>query len=136
MGTPTSEFVGSDAHLQPLGTAMFQNKSSSSLANSFPTSVVLKDPLTNSTSSHDPTTEQKKAIATLKDHHPSDIIAWHTLSQSIEPGLRHRDWPGGLSIQEIRAISKLSCCSRENLLQWLQSGTYLLHKIHHQLPRN
>lgn len=122
MGTPTSEFVGSDAHLQPLGTAMFQNKSSSSLANSFPTSVVLKAPLTNSTSSHNPTTEQKKAIATLKDHHPSDIIAWHTLSQSIEPGLRHRDWPGGLSIQEIRAISKLSCCSRENLLQWLQSA--------------
>lgn len=132
MGTPASEFVRSDAHLQPLSTATVQNTSSSSLVNSPPTFVFPKDSLIRNTSSRDPTPEQEKALATLKDHHNSDIIAWHRLSQSTEPGLRHRGGPGSLPIHVIHAISTLRDCSRECLLQWLESCTFLLHRC----PKN
>lgn len=130
MGTPASEFVRRNAHLQPLGTATFQTTSSAYLTDSPPTFFPLKDPLISKPSSREPTSEQEQAIATLKDYHNSDadIIAWHRLSQSTEPGLRHRNGPGGLCFQEVNAILALRDCSRECLLQWLNSCTYLVHR--------
>lgn len=121
MDAPASESVRSDAHLQPPGTATFQSTSFSSSVNAPPTLFSLEDEFISSTSPRDPTLEQEQAIATLKNYHNSDIIAWHTLSQSIAPGLRHRDGPGGLSIQVIHAISILRDFSRGCLIQLLES---------------
>ena len=129
MGSPAPESVRSDANLQPQATKLSQNTSFPSLVNSHATFVFPEDSLISNTSSRDPILEQEQAVATLRNHQNSDIIAWHTLSQSTKAALIHRDGPGGLSIQEIRAISTLSSCSRENLLQWLESGTILLHEL-------
>ena len=124
MGAPASESWGSDATLQPQGTDWGQNASLPSFAQS-PTNPLSSTTLSiNNASSREPTPEQAQAIAVLKTHRNSDIIAWHTLSQSIEPGLRHQNGPGGLSILEIRAISSLRECSNESLLQWLGSCIY------------
>lgn len=123
MGTPASEYVRFGPHLQPPGTATFQNTSSYSLVNSRPTFVFSKDSLISNTSSRGPNPEQEQAIAALIHYDNSDIIAWHKLSQSTEPGLVHRDGPGGLSIQEILAISALRDCARDHLLQLLKSCT-------------
>ena len=127
MGAPASESVRTDANLQPQATESFQNTSFPSLVNYDTTFIFPADSLISSTSSRDPTLEQEQAIAILNNHHNSDIIAWHKLSQSTEPGLRHRDEPGGLSIQEIHAISILRDCSRTCLLQWLESGICIIN---------
>lgn len=129
MGTQTPESVKFNANLQPQATKSYQNTSFPYSVNSHATFIFPEDSLINSTSSRDPTLEQAQAIETLRYYHSSDVIAWHTLSQSTEPDLSHRDAPGGLSIQAIRAISVLSSCSRENLLQWFESGTLLHRKL-------
>ena len=128
MDSPAPESVRSDANLQPQATKLVQNTSFPSLVNNHATFISPEDSLISNPTSRDPTLDQAQAIAALKDYHSSDIIAWHTLSQSADPALRHQDGPGGLSIQETRAISTLSSCSRENLLQWLEPGTVLLYK--------
>ena len=129
MAAPASESVSSDANLQPQGTVSLQNASFPSSVNSPTTFFFPGNLLISNISSRDPTSKQKQAIATLKIYHNSDILAWHKLSQSTEPGIRHREGPGGLSIQEIHAISTLSDCSHQNLVHWLQSGTLVLHKF-------
>ncbi len=118
MDAPASESVRSDANLQPQS---FQNASFPSLANHHTTFISPADSLISNTSSRSPTLQQEKAIATLKNHPHSDILAWHRLSQSTGSELRHQDGPGGLSLQEIHAISILRDCSRQCLLQWLES---------------
>lgn len=133
MVTPTSELARSDAHLQPLGTVTVQNTSSPFSVNIPATFVSCKDSFISNTSSHEPTFEQEQAIATLQTHQNTDIIAWHTLFQSVEPGLRHKDSPGGLSIQAIHALSALRDCARESLLRWLEPCIYLLLKFHSKL---
>ena len=127
MGAPASESVRTDANLQPQATDLFQNTSFPSLVNYDTTFILPADSSISNTSSRDPTLEQEQAIATLKNHHNSDIIAWHKLSQSTEPGLRHRDGPGGLSIQEVHAISILRDCARTCLLQWLELGDCIIY---------
>ena len=120
MGTPALESEGSDPHLQPLGTASFQ---ASSFSVNSPTTIFSQEnSLISNASSCNPNAEQEQSLAVLKDHHDSEIIAWHTLLQSTEPGLRHLDWPGGLSIEKINAISALRYCSREELLDGLKRG--------------
>ena len=120
MGAPASESVRSDANLQPQGTNSGQNTSFFSFFN-YPTTFFPAPELSiDKGSSRDPTPKEAQAIATLDKHHSSDIIAWHTLSQSTEPGLNHRDWPGGLSKKDILAISTLRDCSSESLKQWLE----------------
>ena len=121
MGAPAPECVRSDANLQPRGTNSGQNTSFSSFV-TYPTTFFSAPELSiNKGLSCDPTPEQAQAIAALDKYHNSDIIAWHTLSQSTEPGLNHRDRPGGLSKKEILAISTLRECSSGSLKQWLES---------------
>lgn len=120
MGAPASVFVRSDANLQPQGTNSGQNTSFSSFFN-YPTTFFPVPELSiDKGPSRDPTPKEAQAIATLDKHHNSDIIAWHTLSQSTKAGLNHRDWPGGLSKKDILAISTLRDCSSESLKQWLE----------------
>ena len=121
MGAPASESLRSDAKLQPQGTDSVQNISASSFVKPPTAFFSLQNSLISNVSPRDLTPEQAQAIAVLKDYHDSDIIAWHKLSQSTEPSLRHRDRPGGLSAQEIHAISILRECSHESLIQWLGS---------------
>ena len=133
MVTPISELARSDAHMQPLGTATVQNTSSPSSVNIPATFVSCKDSFISNNSSHEPTFEQKQAIADLQSHQNADIIAWHTLLQSVEPDLRHKDSAGGLVTQEIHALLALRDCARESLLRWLEPCTYLLPKFHSKL---
>ena len=124
MGAPVSESGRCDATFQPRGTVWGQNTSSPSSANSPATFISPTKLSINSASTRNPTQEQAQAIAVLRNHHNSDVIAWHTLSQSTEPGLRHQDGPGGLSVLEIQAISTLRGCSKGSLIQWLESCTH------------
>ena len=125
MGAPAPESViADDANLQPQGTVSFQNASFPSPDSSPATFFFTEDLLISNATSRDPTSEQKESIAILRDYRNSDILAWHRLSQSTELVSRHRDRPGGLSIQEIRAISTLRDCPHEDLLQWLESRIY------------
>lgn len=124
MRAPASESGRCDATVQPRGTVWGQNTSFPSSDNS-PAPCISPIKLSiNSTSPCNPTQEQAQAIAVLRNHHNSDIIAWHTLSQSTEPGLRHQEGPGGLSVAEIHAISTLRGCSKGSLIQWLGSCTH------------
>ena len=123
MVAPASESGRCDATFQPRGTVWGQNTSFP--PDNSPTTLISPTrQLINSASSSNPTQEQAEAIAVLRNHHNSDIIAWHTLSQSTEPGLRHQDGPGGLSVLEIHAISTLRECSKGSLIQWLGSCTH------------
>ena len=124
MGAPASETERCDATSQPRGTAWGQNTSFPFSDNSPLTFISPTKSSINSASPRIPTQEQAQAIAVLRNHHNSDIIAWHTLSQSTEPALRHQDGPGGLSVLEIHAISTLRECSKGSLLQWLGSRTH------------
>ena len=124
MGAPASESGRCDATFQPRGTVWGQNTSFPSSDHSPATFISPTKQSINSASSRNPTQEQAQAIAVLRKHHNSDIIAWHTLSQSTEPGLRHQDGPGGLSVLEIHAISTLRGCSKGSLIQWLGSCTH------------
>ena len=124
MGAPASESGRCDATFQPRGTVWGQNTSFPSSDHSPATFISPTKQSINSASSRNPTQEQAQAIAVLQKHHNSDIIAWHTLSQSTEPGLRHQDGPGGLSVLEIYAISTLRGCSKGSLIQWLGSRTH------------
>lgn len=129
MGTQNPEFVRPHANMPPQATKSFQNTSLPYLVNNHAACILPQDSLMNRTSPCNPTLEQAQAIATLRYFPSSDVIAWHTLSQSTEPVLKHRDGPGGLSIQAIRAISVLSSCSRQSLLQWFEPGTILHRKL-------
>ena len=124
MGAPASESGRCDATIQPRGTVGGQNASFSFSNHSPPTFISSTKLSINSASPRNPTQAQAQALAVLRNHHNSDIIAWHTLSQSIESGLRHQDGLGGLSVLEIHAISTLRECSKGSLLQWLGSCTH------------
>ena len=124
MGAPASESGRCDATIQPRGTVWGQNPSFPSSNNSPATFISPTKLSINSASPRNPTQEQAQAIAVLRNHHNSDIIAWHTLSQSTEPGLRHQDGPGGLSVLEIHAISTLRECSKGSLIRCLGSCTH------------
>ena len=124
MGAPASESGRCDATVQPQGTVWGQNTSFPSSDDSPATCISPIKSSINSTSPCNPTQEQAQAIAVLRNHHNSDIIAWHTLSQSTEPGLRHQEGPGGLSVSEIHAIATLRECSKWSLIQWLGSCTH------------
>ena len=128
MGAPASEFLRTDAYLQPHGADSVQSPPFLSLAN---TSTTFFSPpfLPIIQASRGPSSEEARAVAVLKEYRNNDIIAWHTLSRSTEPGLTHRDTPGGLSNLEIQAISILRECSYENLNHLLESCMYFIDSL-------
>ena len=124
MGAPAaSEFVTTDAYLQPHGADAVQSSSFLSSANA-PTALFPPQISPIIEASPGPNSEEARAVAILKHYPKNDILAWHTLSRSTETSLTHRDAPGGLSNLDIYAISVLRECSSDNINQLLKSCIY------------
>ena len=66
-----------------------------------------------------PSTEQVKALDSLKDHDNKQLLAWLAFARSIEPGFRHCPGPNSLSPVVVHSILVLRDCEDEQLILWL-----------------
>lgn len=66
-----------------------------------------------------PTISQQAAINELKEYNEEAIFAWLVFARSLEHDFRYRNVPGGLSCQQVNAISTLRDCNDSDIIIWL-----------------
>ena len=67
------------------------------------------------------TVEQQAAISALKEFDQDTVFAWLIFARSIEHVFHHRSAPGGLSAQQLHAISTLRDCDDRNIIDWMRN---------------
>ena len=76
--------------------------------------------LTTATAFTPATPVQNAAINDLRDFSEETVIAWLAFVRSLEPNFRYQNAAGGLSHQQVNAVSTLKDCSDSNIIIWLQ----------------